>query len=241
MKYGERFYRDFSDSTRWTSFCVKVESTDLFIRAKGDFTERVKKTVIRLRDEIQRHISENQIFLTSYKPLEQRECSSTIVNRMYHTSKVAGVGPMAAIAGVIAESVGVELSECSEEVIVENGGDIWLKLQEPVTISIFAGSSPFSGKIALKIDPERTPLGICTSSGRLGHSFSFGNADAATIISEDAALADATATETGNLVKGESDLKRAVDYAMSIDGVIGSLVIYRDKMIIKGDVEIVPL
>ncbi len=241
MKYGERFYRDFSDSTRWTSFHVKVESTDLFIRAKGDFTEGVKKTVIRLRDEIQRHISENQVFLTSYKPLEQRECSSPIINRMYRTSRLAGVGPMAAIAGVIAEFVGVELTECSEEVIVENGGDIWLKLQEPVTISIFAGNSPFSGKIALKIDPERTPLGICTSSGRFGHSFSFGNADAATTISEDTALADATATETGNLVKSESDLERAVEYAMSIDGIIGSLVIYRDKMIIKGDVEIVPL
>ncbi len=241
MKYRERFYRDFSDSTRWTTFRVKVESTDLFIRAGGDFTERVKKTVKRLRDEIQRHISENQIFLTSHKPLEQRECNSTIINSMYRTSKLAGVGPMAAIAGAIAEFVGLELAECSEEVIVENGGDVWLKLKEPVSISVFAGKSPFSGKIALRIDPNKTPLGVCTSSGRIGHSFSFGNADAATIISEDTALADATATETGNRVKDEYDLERAVDFAMAIDGIIGSLVIYRDKMAIKGDVEIVPV
>ena len=241
MRYRERFYRDFSDSKRWTTFRVKVSSTDLFIRAGGDFTERVKKTVTRLRDEIQRHISENQIFLTSHKPLEQRECNSTIINRMYRTSELAGVGPMASIAGAIAEFVGIELAECSDEVIVENGGDVWLKLKEPVTISVFAGESPFSGKIAIRIDPERTPLGVCTSSSRVGHSFSFGNADAATIISQDTALADATATEAGNLVKGESDLRRAVDFAMAIDGIIGSLVIYRDKMAIKGDVEIVPL
>ncbi len=91
----------------------------------------------------------------------------------------------------------------------------------------------------MKIDSDKTPLGICTSSGTVGHSKSFGAADAATIIARDAILADCVATQTGNLVKGPDDLKAAIDYARSVDGIRGALVIVGDKLATWGDIELV--
>ena len=240
MINGERFYRDFSNSQRWTSFRVCVATTDLYIRARGDFSEIVRKTVIELRKEIEEHIALHPDFISSYTPLEQRETDSHIVQRMYRASTAAAVGPMAAVAGALSEYVGREISLLSDEVIVENGGDIWLILQEPVSVSVYAGNSPFTDALAIRIMPSQTPLSICTSSGRIGHSLSFGRADAATVLAPDAALADAVATAAGNLVQNEEDLTGAVEYAMSVDGVIGAMALYGDKLAVMGEVELVP-
>lgn len=241
MRYGERFYRDFTDTLRWKSFRVKVETTDLYIKADSDFSDDVKLLVEELRMAIIEHIEIQDEFLTSFDPVKQLSPVHPIISMMYRASEIAGVGPMAAVAGAIAEHVGVMLSQKSREVIVENGGDIWMSLTEPVSMSVFAGTSALSGKLALNITPQKTPLGICTSSGRVGPSFSFGRADAATIIARDAALADAVATQTGNIVKSEDDLEDAIRYAMSIDEVKGALVIYRDKIIVQGDIEFVDI
>jgi len=147
---------------------------------------------------------------------------------------------MAAVAGALSEYVGREIAPLSDEIIVENGGDIWLSLQEPVSVSVYAGNSPFTDSLAMRITSSQTPLSICTSSGRIGHSLSFGEADAATVLSPDAALADAAATATGNLVHSAEDLTRAVEFAMSIDGVTGAIVLYGDKLAAMGAVELIP-
>jgi len=240
MSNTERFYRDFTNTQRWTSFRVCVATTDLYIRAQSDFSESVRKTVIQLRGEIEDHIALHPDFISSYTPLEQKETDSHIVQRMYRASAAAGVGPMAAVAGALSEYVGREIAPLSDEVIVENGGDIWLKVQEPLSISVYAGNSPFSDSLAIRVMPSQTPLSICTSSGRIGHSISFGKADAATVLSPDAALADAAATAAGNLVHSAEDLTRAVEYAMSIDGVAGAIALYGDKLAAMGAVELIP-
>ncbi len=241
MKYGERFYRDFSSTLRWRSFRVRVETTDLYIRARGDYSEKVHSIVSQLRDVLRVHFIRQDDFLTALSPVRRLERVHALIESMYDASEAAGVGPMAAVAGAVAEFTGVSLLNTSEEVIVENGGDIWLRITEPVTLGIYAGSSSFSERLGLRIDPSKTPLGVCTSSGRIGHSFSFGRADAATIIARTAALADAVATETGNRVKDEDDLEAAVHYAMSVPGVLGALAIYRDRIAVQGDVELAPV
>jgi ApbE superfamily uncharacterized protein (UPF0280 family) len=146
---------------------------------------------------------------------------------------------MAAVAGAIAEMVGMELLQYSDEVIVENGGDIFIKTNVPRKVGIYAGNSPLSGKIAIKIYPEETPAGICTSSGTVGHSLSFGKADAVVVVSRDAFLADAVATAVGNRVKNPSGIKDAVDFAAGIDSVEGVLVIIGDKLGAWGKIELV--
>ncbi len=130
----------------------------------------------------------------------------------------------------------------SDSVIVENGGDCYLDLSEETTVGIFAGpESPFTGKIAIRLGATRFPIGICTSSGTVGHSLSFGKTDAVTVISHDAALADAAATRLGNIVKTRSDINKALGFAPAIPSIEAVLILIKDKMGIWGDIEIVAL
>jgi len=236
--YTQRFYRDFRSTIRWLSYRVRVESTDLYIRTQGDHAFAVQQQVVELRSELKEHILRQPVFASSLAPVRNLPGVPDIVALMNQAAEKAGVGPMAAVAGAVAECVGRQLGRWSEEVIVENGGDVYLKLKEPGLNTIFAGRSPFSGRIGIRIDPEQTPLGVCTSSGSLGHSFSQGQADAVTIVSRHAWLADAVATGAGNLVSSGEDVERSLDYAMSVDGVLGAVVIIGDKLGAKGEVQL---
>jgi len=165
----------------------------------------------------------------------------SIIKDMRQAAQKCGVGPMAAVAGAIAQYVGQDLSKLSREIIVENGGDIYIKSNKERIIGVYAGDSPLSGKIGIRIKPEDCPLGVCTSSGKIGHSLSFGRADAVVIISKSAVLADAAATAIGNMVKKVEDIQRGVNTAKNIEGVSGVLVIMEDKLGAWGNIELVKL
>ncbi len=235
---GERFYRDFAPADRWTAFRVKVETSDLYIRAPSDLSRRARELVEKLRGELRDHIGCQGDFLTSLDPVPRLEGAPEVALRMYKASELAGVGPMAAVAGAIAELTGRGLELNGGEILIENGGDIWLSLTQPLIVGIYAGTSPFSGKIGLRILPDRTPMGICTSSGKVGHSMSFGLADAVTVLSRDAALADAVATGACNRVKTGDDLGAALEYAMSVPGITGIMAIKGDRLAVQGDIEL---
>ncbi len=211
------------------------------IRALRDLTQDAEILVRKFRQQLREHIACQSEFLTSLTPVKKLDGISSIVKKMQQASEQAQVGPMAAVAGAIAESVGRALLEKSDEMIIENGGDIWLTLKQQGIIGLYAGRSPFSSKIGLMVYPKQTPMGICTSSGKVGHSLSFGKADAVTICANDAALADAVATETCNRIRGEDDLQGAVDFALSIKGVIGAIAILNDTIAAKGEVELVDI
>ena len=110
---------------------------------------------------------------------------------MIFAAQAAGVGPMAAVAGALAEQVGQRLLKSTSEVIIENGGDIFIGARQILTVGVYAGGSPLSLKLGLRIDPAKGIRGICTSSGTVGHSLSFGKADAVCVLSDSCALADA--------------------------------------------------
>ena len=148
---------------------------------------------------------------------------------------------MASVAGAIAEFVGTELLDFSPEIIVENGGDIYLKSLKKRLIGIYAGKSPLSGKIGLEINGEDTPLGICTSSGTVGHSLSYGKADAVIAVSKSALLADAAATAIGNLIKKPGDIPSGIKFAKGIEGLKGVIIIEGDNMGLWGEVKIHPI
>jgi ApbE superfamily uncharacterized protein (UPF0280 family) len=238
MIYQDRFYRDFSSTSRWKSFRVNVESTDLYIKAKNDFSAYVNTIVKQLRNEIKTHINKQHTFLASLVPVCRLKHVPPVIEKMYNASEASGVGPMAAVAGAVCESVGEALLKKSPEVIVENGGDIYIKVKKPVVVSVFAGESAFSGKIGFKIYPDDTPTGVCTSSGTVGHSLSFGKADAATVISNDVSLADAVATGTANRVHSPGDFDSAIAYAMGVKGVSGVMLIFKDQIAVKGHIEL---
>ena len=237
--YQPRFYRYWSHDTDLVSFNVTVRETDLQIRALRDLKQQALDVVKKQRALLESYISVHPDFLTSLTPLTVADDAAELVKSMAAATAKVGVGPMAAVAGAIAEVVGKELIKYSPEVIVENGGDIFLRLEKPRLIGIYAGDSPYSGKLALKIEPGDTPLGVCTSSGTVGHSLSFGKADAAIILSPSASLADAAATAAGNLIKKESDIKKAIDFIRQVDGITGIAIIKGDKMAAWGKIDLV--
>lgn len=160
---------------------------------------------------------------------------------MGDAAQTANVGPMAAVAGAIAETLGEEISRYCKEIIIENGGDIYIKSNKKRIIGIFASKTRFSYQIGLEIAGNNTSLGLCTSSGTIGSSISLGNADAVVIKAITASLADAVATATANIIKTSQDLKPAIEFANKITGVTGILAIKDNHLAAWGDLKIVKI
>ena len=237
--YEPRTYRNLIKGRDLVAFTVQVKETDLYIRAWRNLAKEAEEAIKEVRRPLEDYIGGHPRFQTSLKPVEVSPDDPAIVREMAAAGHKAGVGPMAAVAGAIAEAVGKELLRFSPEVIVENGGDIFLRHKKPRHIGIYAGDSPLSGKLALEIEPEDTPLGVCTSSGTVGHSLSFGKADAAIVISPSTALADAAATAVGNLVKTAEDMPRAIEFVREVEGLTGIAIIVGDKMAVWGKIKLV--
>jgi ApbE superfamily uncharacterized protein (UPF0280 family) len=238
--YEPRFYRDWSRDKDLISFTVTVKESDLYVRATRNLSRKGLRVLLKHRAALEEYIERHPEFLTALAPLAVGQDAPFIVRDMAEAAEKAGVGPMAAVAGAIAEHVGKELLPFSREVIVENGGDIFLKTRKTRSIGIFAGdSSPFSGRVALRIEPKETPLGICTSAGTVGHSKSFGRCDAAILLSASASLADAAATAVGNLIQSAGDIQKGIDFARSVDGIKGAVIIKDDRIGVWGEVRLV--
>jgi len=222
-------------------FTVQVKETILSINAQQNLKRKALKAVLKYRTDIEGYISKYPEFLVSFQPLPVQEAIPEIVKEMLLAAKKASVGPMAAVAGAIAEYVGKELIPFSSEIIIGNGGDIFIISKKRRNIKIYAGNSSLTGKIALQIEPEDTPLGICTSSGTFGHSFSFGKADAVIVIAKSTSLADASATAIGNLVKSVEHIPRAIEFAQGIKGLRGIVIIKDYEMKTWGEVKIISI
>ena len=238
MRYEPRTYRHWIKGKDLISFNIAVKETDLYIRASTNLKRKAYKLVLKYRDVLERYIERHPTFLTSLKPLPVNDDAPRIVRLMSEATNRVGVGPMASVAGAIAEFVGNELLPFSPEVIVENGGDIFLKSLSKRIVGIYAGESPLTGKIGLEINSEDTPLGICTSSGTVGHSLSYGKADAVVVLSKSATLADAAATAIGNLIVQPSDIPNGIEFAKGVEGLKGVIIIKGDKVGLWGEVKI---
>jgi uncharacterized protein len=239
--YEPRTYRHLIKDTGLVSFQVAVKETDLYIRAPKDLSQQALAAIEEYRSPLEIYIRSHPLFLHSLEPVEIEKSAPLIVKMMAEAAWAANVGPMAAVAGAMAELFGRRLLEHTDEVIVENGGDIFMKSNSKRLAGVYAGSSPFTGNLAVEIGPERTPLGICTSSGTVGPSLSLGLADAAMLLASSAALADAAATAVGNLVRSADEIPAALERGQQIQGIAGILVIVGDKMGVWGDIKLVKL
>lgn len=238
-RYQKRFYRDLVRDRDLHLTHIMDRESDLQVltnkRLDRHFLEQKLKTY---RLEIENYINRDHMFLVSLKPIEVELHAPLIVKEMALQARKANVGPMAAVAGSIAEFLGRDLLKNGyKDVIVENGGDIFLKTRKTRNIGIYAGRSKLWNKLKLKIKPSETPLGICTSSGTIGHSLSFGIADCVIALSKHAGLADAVATAAANQVQSKDDLQKAIDFAKSVRGITGVAVILKNNLVSWGKIE----
>jgi len=223
------------------SFHVAVKETDLWVSADRNLEKETRDLIFDYRYQLENYITSHPIFLTTLKPYQEDPYAPPMVQEMIEMTRIIGVGPMASVAGALAQFVAGGLLELTDQVIVENGGDIFLKANRPVILSIFAGESPLSEKIGLEIPIRQMPLGVCSSSGTVGHSLSMGVADVVCLLASSAVLADGAATALGNRIRSNRDLDRVADWANEIKDVLGGIAIIGDRMAIWGDVELVDL
>jgi len=239
--YERRTYRNLVKTDDLIKFEVIVKETDLLVRTEKDLSRETRESVLKYRHQLETYIASNPEFQTSLIPVKDDPGVPEIIREMIRTSRLAQVGPMAAVAGAMSESVSKDLLKFSNEVIVENGGDIYLATSKERIIGVYAGDSAFSLKIGIIIAPDETPLGVCTSSGTVGHSLSFGKADAVCILSKSAALADAAATAVGNVVRDKTDIESGLERGREIEGVLGTLIIVGEKMGLWGNIKLTRL
>lgn len=241
MTFEPRTYRTDTEAAGLVFFDVVVRETDLRIWASDrGCAGRAEQVVVSVRSQLEAYIARHARFAESYVPVEVFDDAPEIVRAMSAAARAAGVGPMAAVAGAIAEAVARDLNSVSGEVIVENGGDVYLCGRSDRTVSIWTGESGVGG-FGLRVAGSSLPLAVATSSGKFGHSVSLGSADTATVVAPDGALADAVATAVANRIHSARDLEPALRFALGVPGVSGVVLVAEGRVGAAGEVCMVPL
>ncbi|CCO25359.1 UPF0280 family protein [Maridesulfovibrio hydrothermalis] len=238
-----RTYRDnVSPASSEVSFQTVVEQTDLFIVAEKDLSTEALNAIHEVRSIIKCYSVLNPQFSTSLVPIDVLDQSHPVIIAMAKAAAHCSVGPMAAVAGAVAQYVADKLRPVSANVLVENGGDIYMHSTVKRKVALL--SEPDSGaKIGMLIDAEDFPLAICSSSGTIGHSLSLGSGDLVTVRAKDAHFADAAATALANMLKSPADVPLVIEKARTLTehGLDGIFVQYDSKIGAWGDIELVAL
>lgn len=217
------------------SFSIK-ESNCKILTDKLDLIKTAEEIIIHHRTQLKEYIKLHPSFQSSLKPIQVTN-PPEIIKRMAEVAQLANVGPMAAVAGVLADLTVEEMIKNGAKVaIVENGGEVALNSKQAIDIALQAGETPLSKRLGFRL--TEFPIGVATSSGKFSHALSFGESEAVTVFAKNAGLADAVATAVGNTVKGdniENAIRRGVNLALTIPEVFGTLIIYCDKVGFGGD------
>jgi len=240
MDGEERTYRRWVESDLYP-FEVQVGESDLLISAERPLPQLGERVLREIRSRLERYCARDPELEKALEPREPLRDAPEIIRLMAEAAAICEVGPMAAVAGAVAEAVGEALLAETDQVIVENGGDVFLWTTRPRVVAVYAGDSPLTGKIGLRVGRVEQPLGLCTSSGTVGHSLSFGKADAAIVLAETAAMADAAATALGNRVQDAGDIESALSWLQGISRALGGVVVVGNSFGAWGEVEVVRL
>ena len=239
--YQERTYRNLINSPELIPYRVVVKETDLMVYSATKLINETKELVLEQRGYVEAFIKSYPDFAGALIPWQPDLPAPGIIANMVKAARNAGVGPMAAIAGAIAEQVGHGLLKLTDQVIVENGGDVFIKTNSSVTVGIYAGSSPLSLRIGIRLKSRSKPEAVCTSSGTIGHSLSLGNANAVCVVADSCSIADAAATSIGNLIDSPADIESAIEAGRRLKELSGIVIIVGEKIGVWGDLEVVAL
>ncbi|MHA1368758.1 MAG: UPF0280 family protein [Promethearchaeota archaeon] len=195
------------------------------------------------RLDIKSYIKEYPDFKLTFVPwnLAMDDKTPSVIRRMVHASKVFNVGPMACVAGAIADEVFeniVNKEKTIENLVIENGGEIRIKTTRDLLIGLYCGPSKLKSKIGFNVKPRLLEFsGVGTSSATFGHALSFGRADIVTVFCKNAALADAAATYLCNMTDlpdEEESINKVLDEAKKYHQITGVLVAHGKHVGIVG-------
>jgi len=212
---------------------TEKESVCTIVTDNHDTVEIAVAVISSHRKQLENYVEVYPNFLNSLEPVVVEEAPEVVL-RMAEAAQIAGVGPMAAVAGVLCDLAVEKMVEAGANVaVVENGGEAFIASNQPIDIALQAGDTPLSRRIGFRI--EKFPIGVATSSGKFSHAFSFGDSDAVTIFAVNAGLADAVATAVGNIIKSEDTVETGIHLALSFPGVSGAFIVYDEKVGFGGE------
>lgn len=235
-RHVTRRYRSIMEPEGLDGYRVVQGESDLLVFTVGDLSIPTAESLARHRRDLEGFMALCPMFATSFKPVEVPGDAPGIVAAMARAACACGVGPMASVAGAIAQFVGQDLLELTRKVIVENGGDLFLAGGGRRVVRVFAGASKPGIDVAVEDRPAG--VGLCTSSATVGPSVSLGAADAVTVLASTATEADAAATALGNMVHSEADIAVALEAAAGCPGVNGALIAAGGAMGAWGTIEL---
>ncbi len=238
-RYEERFYRARSKRVDLCRFEVKIKESDLLILCDLHLPDEAKSALAEARQGIEKTIAASPLFASALVPFDIQS-DFPMIHAMTEAGLLWNVGPMAAVAGAVSEFVGRALLRSkAASVFVENGGDIFAVSAEPVRFGLYAGeASPFRDKLTFAVC-AKDGIAVCTSSGKVGPSLSFGKADAVVAVHHNAAIADAAATAVANRIKTPDDIARVVEQEQERGLLLGLIACCGDKLGMWGDLELV--
>lgn len=244
-KTGDRgIYRFRINSPDLTAVTIREGESNLYILSDRPDRATARKVLQAGRAGISSYLTRHPSSGRSLLPLLEEEEAPVLVQKMARAARSCGVGPMAAVAGVLADAVGEALSAAAETVIVENGGDIYLVSGRSRIISLYAGEgNKFTGRLGIKIAGSSSSRGIAASSRRIGPSLNWGRSDLTVVLAETCALADAAATALSNRIhcREKPVWEEAIAWIREINGVTGGLIIMGDQLQAWGEIELVSL
>ena len=236
--YEERFYRNQVLSK--FKLEVSFKESDLLICSDSQIDKTKSQDIlIKYYQQIEEYINKNPLFLKSLSPLTGDQLAPPIIKEMLRSSEVTGIGPFSTVAGAIAQYVGAELLNYCQEIIVENGGDIFLKINQDKTLGVYLGQEFKIEKLNLKIKKRHQAFGIASSSASLGHSLNFGKADLVSVVAKNVIIADGFATAISNRIKRIEDVDKILAEAKDKFPIEGLLIAFGENIFLWGNLEVV--
>jgi len=239
LVWEPRTYRQAVEASGLIPFEVVVGETDLQVLADRDLRRETREIVLEVRNDLEAYVASHPRFAESFVPVPIESHAPEIVRAMAAAASAAGVGPMASVAGAVAQAVALGLSQLSHEVIVENGGDLFLVGSQDRVVALWAGEDGARG-LGLEVPGRLQPIAVATSSGTIGPSVSLGCADTATVVAASGALADAAASVLGNRIRSAADIDTALAAVREVPGVLGAVASVGGAMGAWGEIRLVP-
>ncbi len=235
------------------SFQVVVEETDLWITAPQNMHHEAAMVVRQLRGHIASWNALQPAFANSLAPVSVPPHAPEVIRRMAAAASLLGVGPMASVAGVIAQLVALHLHTHMaytlpeapahhNDILVENGGDIYMISSGPRTVGLLPDPRCHA-VVGFMVPASAMPTAVCSSSATVGHSLSLGHGELACVVAPDAAIADAAATAFCNMLQGPDDVERVTTHAAALQqhGIRAVFVQCAGRIGVWGDLELTAL
>jgi ApbE superfamily uncharacterized protein (UPF0280 family) len=221
------------------SYRLKYKYTDLFITCDREISKEVKEPVVSFYNGLEEVLSRHEVFGKSLTPVKIIDNYPPIIKKMCRAAEVFKVGPMAAVAGAVCDRIAQSISGSCDFLMIENGGDVYIKSSIPVSAVLFSSSRYFRDRLNIRITADTTPCGLCSSSGIIGHSLSLGKSDLVTVMSESTVMADTAATAIANSIKEKADVDKALAHYRDYKQIKGLIIIKDDRLAIWGELQLV--